>query len=317
MKSFNIYTIPLTALLLLSACTPRHAPADPSADDSNPAQEMLTITVSIPPQKYFVERIGGDFVRVNVMSPPGADPHSYEPKPEQMRALSNSAAYYTIGVEFEQTWMERIQSANPQMLIVDSTTGIERLPVPTHLNENNSDHTPHPAEETQGLDPHVWTSPRLAKIIAQNIYQSLADLDAAHQPEFQKNLQALNLDIDLLDASIRHTLQGEQNAAFLVFHPSWGYFAQEYGLQQIAVEIGGQEPSPQELAQVIDTAKKQNIHIIFAQPEFSDKTAQTIAHEIQGKVLMISPLAEDWMTNLQAVADAFAEAFAKRQEYNQ
>ncbi|MFH1085440.1 MAG: zinc ABC transporter substrate-binding protein [Chloroflexota bacterium] len=266
------------------------------------------MSVSIAPQGYFVQRVGGERVTVNVLVPATADPHTFEPKPDQLRALSRSPAYITIGVEFEQAWLPRIQAANRKMLMVDGARGIERLPM-----AEDTDHADAPAGQAQDhdeelLDPHIWTSPRLAKIQTQTIAETLVQLDPAHRSEYEANLAVFQRDLDALDGRIRAALEGASSRKFLVFHPSWAYFAQEYGLEMIAVEMGGQEPSARELAAVIAMAKGAGIRAVFAQPELSTRSAETIAREIGGQVVLISPLAPDWLANMERVADAFAQA---------
>lgn len=306
MKVFRRSITLFLLFVFLAACTPAIASQPTDKNEIASHNDALDITVSILPQKYLVDRIGGSFVKVNAMVATGADPHTYEPKPEQMRELSNSVAYFTIGIEYEDTWLDRIQAANPKMEIINISDGIERLPMPEHHHEGEQ-----PAgdeHEESGLDPHIWTSPKLTKILAINIYTALVKLDPDHQKDFEQNLQALNNDIDQLDKSIKSTLEGVTNRSFIVFHPSWGYFANDYNLNQISVEIGGQEPSPQELAAIIDEAKEENCQVVFGQPGFSTKTADTIAQEINGKVLLINPLEENWLENMQAVSEVFAEA---------
>ncbi len=267
-------------ITLLIGCGPDEPPT---------SSAVLNVTVSILPQQYFVERIGGENVAVNVMVLPGESPATYEPKPDQLRALSKAQAYVSIGVPFEQAWLERISSANPDMLMVDTTQGIERLGDPEHP------------------DPHIWLSPRLVKIQARTIYEALAQLDPEHQTTYQANLERFLEDIDALDADIRSTLSGLEQRKFMVFHPSWSYFARDYDLEMIPIEIGGQEPSAAELAALVERAQAEDIRVIFAQPQFSTEKAQTIAEEIGGEVLLIDPLAPDWLDNLRRVAETFAD----------
>lgn len=265
-----------------------------SCGQSTPSESAgtLNVTVSILPQKYFVERVGGERVNVNVMVEPGASPATYEPKPQQLAALSRSAAYFSIGVAFEDVWLDKIASANPDMLVVDTAAGIERMPM---------------GAGAENLDPHIWLSPRLVEVQAQNIYAALAQLDPAHAEDYKANLASFEADVDALDGDIRQTLAGVESRKFIVFHPAWGYFARDYGLEMVPIEVGGQEPSAAELAQVISIAQEEHIRVILAQPEFSTKSAQAIADEIGGQVLLISPLAPDWLDNMRRVADTFAQ----------
>jgi len=273
--------------LLIAACAPAatEAPAEPIPAETN----KLNVIVSIVPQKYFVERIGGDLVNVSVMVQAGESPATYEPKPEQMVELTKAAAYVSIGVPFEKSWLEKFQAANPNMKMVDTTQGVERI-----------------ATKDGGFNPHIWLSPALVKIQSETIYKALAELDPAHEADYKSNLDAFIKDIDALDSEIRATLEKTASKKFIVFHPAWGYFARDYGLQEIPIEVGGQEPSAQELAKLITMAKDENIKVVFVQPEFSQEDAQTIAKEIGGEVLAINSLSPDWLANLQKVAETFA-----------
>ena len=279
--SSNLSSLAFLLLLVLSVgCSSVATPE---------STRKIKATVSILPQQYFVERIGDQYVDVNVMVLPGSNPATYEPKPEQLKALSQADAYVSIGVPFENAWLERIASANPNMLMVDTTQGIERV----------------------GDDPHIWLSPKLVKVQAQTIYDALAQLDPAHKAAYQANLNSFLADIDALDAEIRTTLTDIKNRHYMAFHPSWGYFARDYELEMIPIEIGGQEPSAAELAALITEANEAEIRVIFAQPEFSTRDAETIAREIGGDVLLISPLALDWPDNLRKAAEVFAEALGQ------
>jgi zinc transport system substrate-binding protein len=249
------------------------------------ADGRLAVWVSIQPQRYFVERIGGDRVDVEVMVPPGFSPATYEPKPSQIEGLTAADMYIRIGVPFETAWMPRIVAANEEMLVVDQSEGIERI---------------------DGTDPHIWLSPKLAKTQAQTIYAGLVELDPGHESSYRANLDAFLTDLDELDASIQQTLSGLESRKFMVFHPAWSYFARDYDLEMIPVQVEGSDPSAAEMAELIQTARANGIKVIFAQPEFSTQAARTIASEIGGEVLLISPLAPDWMDNLRRVADTFS-----------
>ena len=288
---------------MMGACAPSPAPA---AEDG-----PLTVMVSIVPQKYFVERVGGDRVQVMVMVEPGNSPATYEPKPEQLKALSAAAAYFSIGVPFDNAWLDKIAAANNNMLMVDTIANVERRPMTAH--HQHDDESEEEAHEHEGgaPDPHVWLSPELVKVQSQAIYEALAQLDPAHKDAYQTNLAAFVADIDQLETDIKATLSGLKSNKFMVFHPAWGYFAHDFGLEQIAVEVGGQEPSAQELAHLIAEAQEEGIQVVFAQPEFSTTDAETIAKEIGGEVLLISPLAPDWLANMRRVAQTFADVLGQ------
>lgn len=288
-KNLNTLIILLSTLILFAGCT---------TPDLN-EDENLNITVSILPEKYFVERIGGEKVTVNVMVGPGDSPHTYEPKPEQMAALSRSALYFAIGVEFEGAWLDKFTSANPQMLVVDVSENVEKILMEDNHDEDESEEDEHSSEE---LDPHIWTSPEIAKSIARRIADELSEVDAQNAQFYQSNLEELLREIEQLQSDIQEDLREIENRKFLVFHPAWGYFAREFNLEEISIEVVGTEPSASELATVIGTALKENIRVVFAQPEFSTQIADYIASEINGKVVLISPLAENWLENMRTVS---------------
>lgn len=263
-----------------------------------------TVTVSILPQKYFVEQIAKDFLHVNVMVAPGASQHTYEPKPAQMKELANSDAYFTIGDGFEKAWLPKFHNASPKMLIVDSIKGIEKIAMAEHHHEGEKAGA-HQDHEEESLDPHVWLDPILVKMQAKNIYDALVTLYPAQTAEFTKNYEAFIVSIDALDASIQKTLSDIKSRKFIVFHPSFGYFAKRYNLEQIAIEVSGKEPKPSELATIIKEAKEENAKVIFVAPQFSQKSAVSIAKQINGKVVPIDPLAYAWSENLLSIAKTF------------
>lgn len=318
-------SIPIAAIALslgLASCNAPspNSPETTAATSEETREETLNIAVSLDPQAYFVEQVGGDHVEVVVMVPPGSSPHTYEPKPEQLRALSDAEAYIQVGVDFEDAWMDRMKSANPQMQVVDSTKGIEKMEMVAHHHHGEHAHGEHAHEEhahgekaeteASETDPHVWLAPSLVKTQAQNIRDILVELDGDRQAEYDRNLAEFLQELDTLDAEIRENLAGLENRKFMVFHPSWGYFAREYDLIQIPVEVGGQEPSAAELSDLIREAQAENIRVIFAQPEFSTESAELIAREIDGEVLLISPLARDWADNLREVSQTFAQVLS-------
>jgi zinc transport system substrate-binding protein len=267
--------------------------------------ESLLVIVSILPQSYFAERIGGDWASVSVMVGPGQEPHTYEPTPDQMKAISSAAAFFSIGVEYEDAWLPRFENANPQMQVIDTSAGIQRIAMPTSVPGVGA-----PAESGHAgeKDPHVWLAPENARIIAENMLNALIELAPQHESDFRSNYEDLIADIDSLDSQIKNILAGDQQRAFMVFHPAWGYFAKQYDLEQIAVQVGGQDPSASELADLISIAKEKQIKVIFIQPTFNTASAEAIAQEIGGTVATADPLAKDWLANLKSVAEAFAAA---------
>lgn len=254
----------------------------------------IGVVVTIGPQEEFAKRVGGDKVNVTVMVPSGADPHTYEPLPNQMKQVEDADLYFQVGsdIEFEQTWMEKLAAMNPQMEVVNTSEGIELIP--------------NTAEDEEGSDPHVWVSPRNAKIMVENMYESLVEVDPQNKDYYTKNKDEYIKQLDELDENITQILSEKNNTKILVYHPAWAYFCRDYDLQQISIEAEGKEPTAQDIANLIDQAKKENISVIFVSPEFSSSNAKVIADEIGGKVVVVDPLSENYLENMKKVAEAFA-----------
>lgn len=259
----------------------------------------IGVVVSILPQKHFVERIGGDKIQVTVMVPPGASPHTYEPTPAQMKAVSEARLYAKVGsgIDFEKVWMDRVTAANREMMIVDCSEGITLIEAGEHHHEDGYE-----KEKEGGLDPHIWTSVKNAKVMVENICQGLVRVDPGNREYYLKHRDDYLADLEDLEDDLEKTLGGLESGKFMVFHPAWGYLAHDYGLEQISVEQGGKEPSAKELAELIDEAKEENIRVVFASPQLSRDTADSIASGIGGTVVLIDPLAEDYISNMRRVS---------------
>jgi zinc transport system substrate-binding protein len=272
------------------------------------AGKKLTVFVSIPPQKYFLQQIGKQRVDVQVMVQPGASPATYEPRPRQMAAISRTHIYFAIGVPFEKTWLKKIAAANPDMQMVHTDSGILKIPMTANHTESEhhrqKDHQDHLGE----LDPHIWLSPALVMIQARTILNALVEIDPDHRAVYEANTSVFVSKLAVLDADLKNIFAGKQGFQFMVFHPSWGYFASAYGLQQMPVEIEGKDPKPAQLRALIEHAKKKHINIIFVQPQFSSRSAERVAKEIGGQVIIADPLASDWFANLREVAQKFKMA---------
>jgi len=261
----------------------------------------MPVFVSILPQRYFVERVGGDRVAVSVMVGPGQSPATYEPTPRQMAHLAKAQVYFRIGVPFEDVWMSRLTASYPGMRVTDAREGLQLREMRPATQAAARDHHGAP-------DPHIWTSPRRVKAMAAQIRDVLTALDPAHQAEFEGNYQAFAGDLDALDQEIRALLAPVKSRRFMVFHPTWGYFADDYGLEQIAIEMEGKRPGARTLATLTNRATTEGIRVIFVQTQFSRRDAQTLARAIGGRVVAIDPLGEDYLENLRTVAKTFAEA---------
>ena len=285
------------------------------------------ITVSILPQKYFVEKITKDKFEINVMVQPGASPHTYEPKTSQMKALAASKVYFSTGVSFEHVWLDKFKKNAKKTLFVDLSNGIEKLAMAEHEHHDEEEHEEHKDEHKahdhdehkheakdnhdgeDGLDPHIWLDPILVKIQAKNIYDTMLKVDAQNADFYKENYDQFIKELDELDANLKTILAPFKDKAFMVFHPSWGYFAKRYDIEQISIEIEGKEPKPNELLQLVEEAKKHNIKIVFVAPQFSQKSAKTISQNIGANVVSIDPLSDDWKNNLIFVTKQIANSY--------
>ena len=282
-------------VLFLSTCSREPEPSD-----------RLNVFVSIQPMRYFAERVGGEHAEVSVLVGPGESPETFEPMPRQMMDLGQADVFFRIGVPFEEAWIGRISENNPSLRICDLREGIALEPVRTFAeitaeaeNFTTERHEEHPQE---GLDPHIWLSPRLVKTQAETICDVLSELDPANREAYRANLAVFQSDLDRLSADIASLFERLAVKKMLVFHPAWGYFAREFGLTQLPVEIEGREPGPRELASIIDIARRERIQAIFVQSQFTGASANAVAEAIGGRVATIDPLAENYIENLRDVA---------------
>lgn len=261
--------------------------------DSQLKDEELDVIVSILPQKAFVKAVGGDLVNVKVLIPPGGSPATYEPKPSDLAAVEKAGIYFRIGhIPFEKSHIDKITSLNPDMEIVDTSANVQLRYFGEH----------------EGIDPHIWLSPMKVKKQVDVIAETLSQKDPENAGVYQKNAENFKKQLDDLHSEIESEFKEIKTNKFMVFHPAWGYFADEYGLEQIAIEQSGKEPTTGQLQHLIDEAKEENIKVIFIQPQFNKEIAESITEEIDAVVVTINPLSEDYINNLRNVATTIAEA---------
>jgi len=261
------------------------------------------VTVSIVPQKYFVEKIAKDKVIVNVMVKAGFSPASYEPKTSQMKDLVNSEIYFSIGVPFEESWLNKFKDINKNMRVVDISKGIKKnIIAEHHHHDEDGHHEEEHHEEGETLDPHIWLDPILVKTQAKNILDALVLMDNENRKFYYDNYKAFLVELDSLHEKLSLMLKEVKGEKFMVFHPSWGYFATRYDLEQEAVEKEGKNPKPKEIIDLINEAKEDGIKVVFVAPQFSKKSAKIIANGIGGNTIFIDPLSYDWEESLITTA---------------
>lgn len=268
------------------------------------ANEKINIAVSIAPQKFLVNKLAGDLVRIQVMIPAGADPHTYEPKPEQVRNLASARVFFAIGGEFEKAWLPRFRAVNPEMSIVSSHEWIKRLAENKHK---------HAGDALNGEDPHVWLAPPLMLLMARSMAFELLKLDPANRDLYLNNLEHLSREIIALDLELMSLLSAlpEGRRIILVNHPAWDYFCRFYGLEQMAIETEGKEPKPRDLQKLISQARVHGFKKIFVEKGASTRSAITVARAIGAEIIEIDPLSVDWAQNLREVSRYLVSALKK------
>jgi zinc transport system substrate-binding protein len=275
-----------------------------SCHENGGGAEKLGVVITILPQAEFVERVGGDNVEVTVMVPEGSSPHIYEPTPGQMAKVSEAAMYAKVGsgVEFELVWMDKVIKQNKGMLIVDCSEGVDLIEmVGSHGQEGEVHH--------QGAtDPHIWMSPLNAKVVVDNICEGLKQIDPENDEYYETNRDAYLTELESLHSDIVAGLDAVQNRVFMVYHPSFGYFAKEYDLEMVPVEEEGKEPTAAGLARLIDQAVERDISVVFTSPQFNPQMAQVIADGIGGTVVSVDPLARNYIDSMRVLLSELVQA---------
>ncbi len=298
-----------TAAVTFVAALLSAAPAEQTAPN-----DAIKVAVGILPQAYFVERVGGTRVNVLVLVDSGQTPHVFEPSVKQMAALSKTRVYFSIGVEFEQAVLPRIKAAFENIEVVDTTVGVPLRKLAGALCGDHGHSHDHDAAAVGRHDPHIWLNPRLVKIQAQTICDALVRLDPRHADEYRSNLAAFHKDLDRVHQRLAEALAPLKGRDLLVFHPAFGYFTDEFGLRQVAVEIEGKQPTARQLAQLIKRAKASGAQVIFVEPQFSTQSAEAVARSIDGVVVPLDPLARDYLANLERIAARIKEGLGTQPE---
>ncbi len=298
---FLIAPFAIAGAALVPGCAKPSPAPEPSA---RAASGGVSVFVSIPPQAYFVEKVAGERVKVEVLVGPGQSPHTYEPPPRRMAALSEADALFTIGVPFESALIVKIRGTAPDLEIVDTTEGIALRTMEAHR-----EHDGEPAHGHEGAkDPHTWLDPTLVKTQACTIRDALTRLDPAGKTDYEANCAGFLDELDALDAELAEALAPLEGRTLMVFHPSFGYFADRYGLRQIAIETEGKEPGPRELAGMVARARTEGVGAIFIQQEFASTSAEAIAEEVGCPVVRLDPLARDYLAGMRSLAAAVKDA---------
>lgn len=267
-------------------------------------EKQPIITVTIEPQRYFLEQLVDSTFKVVTMVPPGSSPETYDPSPVQMSDLSKSAAYFAIGhIGFEVMWLDKLKTNNPNLLFFDNSKGIKLIEAE---DEHHHDHGEENHNHAGGVDPHTWSSPKEAMTIIHNMYDALLKINPSNKDIYKNNLSKLEEKIAKTDSMITTLLSNISTKSFIIYHPALSYFARDYGLTQYCIEVGGKEPSPAQLKEMVEKARESGTKVIFIQQEFDSKNAEIIAKETGCKLVVINPLAYDWDKELINIAKALS-----------
>ena len=259
------------------------------------AGDPVKVAVSIVPQATFVEAVAGKYADVVILVPPGRSPGNYEPTPREMQDLSDALVYFSIGVPTEAAnILARLDSFNPSLSVVSLADAAAEVYPDREIAPGRR-------------DPHVWLSPRRVMVMVETIADSLAELDPDRVATYRENAQHFIEELEALDVELDSILSQLTARKFIVYHPAFGYFADDYGLEMVALEQGGKEATPQVLQAAVDLAKEEGIQVIFYQKEIDSRQSRTFAEEIGGQAIQLAPLAPDYLDNLRRIASVFRD----------
>lgn len=274
------------------------------------SNDRPTVSVTIEPQRYFLEQIAGDNFKVNTLVPPGSSPETYDPTPSQMVTLSKSLLYFKVGyLGFENAWGETLAANNTGVQVVNTSNEISLISTEDNTGVVNEivAHRSHDNHSHDGVDPHIWCSPKSALIMAENMLNGLVMADVENQKQYRENFEKLRSQIIETDKKIEKLLEDTPVKSFIIYHPALGYFARDYNLTQYSIEYDGKNPSPQQLKLMIDFAHEKGIKTIFVQKGFDMKNAESLAQEVGASIYSIDPLSYNWNEELIRIAEILAK----------
>ncbi|MDX9702858.1 MAG: zinc ABC transporter substrate-binding protein [Candidatus Auribacterota bacterium] len=279
-----------------------------SADASN-----IHAYVSIDPVGYIAEQVAGEHIKIHVLMPKNQNPHTFEPTPKQLQMLSQAQLYFKIGLQFEEHILKNFQQNFQNLRIVDCSHGIVKRHMENHKGDHHecSEHNHSDAndKETHPPDPHIWLSPPNIVIMANNIRDAFIQIDPANEQAYSNNCENFIKRVTEVHSRLIEVLKPFKDSRFFVYHPAFGYFTDTYGIEQFAIETGGKSPTPKQLAHLIQQAKTENVKVIFVQPQFDKRNAQSIASAINGSVVVLNPLEKNLIDNLMHIADSIEKSF--------
>ncbi|MDR3625064.1 MAG: zinc ABC transporter substrate-binding protein [Chlamydiales bacterium] len=264
------------------------------------AQEKPRVLVSIAPEKFFVERIADDSVVVDVLVPPGASPHSFEPSPKQIINASRAIIWFRIGEPFEPRAIDVLTSHKPNMIIIDTRKDIPLLTMDSHAKCKGC------SQHGDDKDTHIWLSPRLAQVQAKTIKDALITAFPENRELYEKNFCSLIHDLQDLDKELILLFQSMPVRYILVSHPAFGYLGRDYNFVQLSLEIEGKDPSSRQLTELLNKVRSLNLTRVFTQEQYQNKGALLIAKEINAQIYSVDPYSGDYLNNLKKIGLLFS-----------
>lgn len=300
------YTYILLIILTLSIVGCKSQNIDDASKELKNKEDKITVAVSIVPQETFIKAVSGDLLDVITMIPPGNSPANYQPTPKEISKLSDSKIYFSIGVNAEKSnILNNMEDFNRDIKIVSLADEVSKVyPERNFLAEENHSHGEDKNQHLEeGRDPHIWLSPKRVKVIVETIKKELIEIDPNNRKTYERNAEDYSKELDKIDAEIKDKLINLEQKSFIMYHPAFGYFAEDYGLKMFSIEEDGKDTTVQNLQKIIELAEKENIKYIFYQEEFDDRQAEIVAKEINGKAVKVSPLSPDYIENLRSIVD--------------
>ncbi len=268
----------------------------------------LSVLVTVPPLAGLVHAVAGETCRTVVLVPPGKEPETFMPTPSQMREIARCGVFFTVGLPVEESLAGRLTSLNPQLRIVDLR---RRLPIEAEEPEEEASHEPdepheHGGHHHDGIDPHVWMSPSNLETMASVIEETLAALEPENAPLYRERTVRFSEAAESLKREASEKLSGLSSRTLYVFHPAYGYFCAEFGLEQRAVEAGGKAPKSKDFVELVRRLREEHAEKIFVQPEFSRTAVDKMASQLDVRIEVHSPLGEDPLGNIRSLTEALA-----------
>lgn len=280
----------LSILMILTGCSTQA-----------PSSDLLNIAVTIQPEIGMVKAVIGEH-KANIIAtiPPGNSPANYQPAPKELSRISDADVYFSIGVPAEHNILPKV--VNPNTKVVSLLDAVKEKHSLRHMEEHDHEEAEENSKvDEEGIDPHIWMSPKRVITMINTIVSTLSTIDPDHKDDYVKNGNAYITQLEELDREIRQTLSTSNLKGFIIYHPSMGYFADDYGLDMHVIEEGGKEATISSITKIVDLAKSQQIKVIFYQEEFDSKQAKLIAGEVGGQAIALDILSEDYLANMKKI----------------